>query len=45
VVTEGFVKPHQREIIQSSPDAETLLTLLETYTPPLLNKWLKRSET
>jgi uncharacterized protein (TIGR00730 family) len=44
VVEEGFVKPHQREIIQSSADPETLLTLLETYTPPLLNKWVKPAE-
>ena len=44
VVAEGFIKPHQREIIQSSPDPEALLTLLETYTPPLLNKWVKPVE-
>ncbi|MBX3083099.1 MAG: TIGR00730 family Rossman fold protein [Anaerolineae bacterium] len=44
VVAEGFVKPHQREIILSSGDPEALLTMMETYTPPLLNKWVKRAE-
>jgi hypothetical protein len=44
LVEEGFVKAEHREVIVVGTDPEALLTLLETYEPPLVDKWLKRED-
>lgn len=39
MVTEGFVRSHHKDLIVVQNAVEPLLTLLETYDPPHINKW------
>jgi hypothetical protein len=39
---EGFVKPGLRETLLSADDPEALLTAMEAYSPPVVQKWVER---
>lgn len=44
LVDEGFVKQSHREVIVIGDDPEALLSLIETYQPPLVDKWVERKD-
>lgn len=44
-VSEKFVKVEHRVLVLEETDPERLLDLLESYRPPLLDKWIDREET
>ena len=44
VVTEGFVRPVHRSAIVVNDQPEALLDFMLTYTPPVVEKWIKSDE-
>jgi hypothetical protein len=44
LVDEGFVKQDHREVIVVGDDPDALLTRIESYQPPLVDKWLKQED-
>jgi hypothetical protein len=44
-VTERFVKIEHRSLILEETDPERMLDLLESYRPPILDKWIDREQT
>ena len=44
-VSEKFVKAEHRVLVLEETDPERLLDLLESYTPPILDKWIDREQT
>src|SRR5579859_3240485 len=38
-VREGFIRPEHRDLIRVDADADRLLDMLATYTPPIVDKW------
>jgi hypothetical protein len=43
-VAEGFVRPQHRSLVVQETDPEKLLDRLAHYEPPVLEKWMDRSE-
>jgi uncharacterized protein (TIGR00730 family) len=43
-VVEGFLKPAHRAMLLVDEDPTTLLTRLEAWTPPTVNKWVDRDD-
>ena len=44
VVTEAFLRPAHREMLLVDADPERLLDRMNTYVPPIVIKWIGRSE-
>ena len=44
-VSEGFIRPQHRELILSGDDPTRLIDQLLTVHPPIMDKWINRSET
>jgi uncharacterized protein (TIGR00730 family) len=44
-VAEGFVRPQHASMLLVADTPETLLARITTYRPPLVEKWIERSET
>jgi hypothetical protein len=44
-VSERFVKIEHRSLILKETDPERMLDILESYTPPMLDKWIDREQT
>ena len=43
-VAEGFVRAPHRALVLEAQDPDSLLDLLATYQPPLVDKWIGRAE-
>ncbi len=43
-VSQGFVGPNQRELLLVEEDPEALLGLMESYQPPLHDRWMGRRQ-
>lgn len=43
-VAEGFVRPQHRSLVVQGTDPDALLDQLARYEPPILDKWIDRSE-
>ncbi|MFN8530037.1 MAG: TIGR00730 family Rossman fold protein [Anaerolineae bacterium] len=41
---EGFIRPHHRGILVVRPDVPSTIETLETYQPPLVDKWLEKKD-
>lgn len=41
---EGFIRPHHRGILVVRSDVASTLETLETYQPPLVDKWLEKKD-
>lgn len=44
-VTEGFVRPVYRSLVLVEKEPDRLLDMLDSYQPPMLDKWIERDET
>lgn len=42
---EGFVRPHHRSMVQVANNPDDLLDLFLAYRPPVVEKWIGRSQT
>ncbi len=44
IAQEGFIRPHHRGILVVRPDVPSAIETLETYQPPLIDKWLEKKD-
>jgi hypothetical protein len=44
LVAEGFVKREHRQVIVVATDPDKLLGILDTYVPPLIEKWITKDD-
>jgi uncharacterized protein (DUF1330 family) len=44
MIAAGFVKATHRRLVVVTESAEAALDLLETYDPPLLDRWIERKD-